>query len=1059
VGGSIVERAAVSLDAVLRRPVLSAVDAESAVQRNWGVDGRAEALPGERDRNFLVTAGDGRRYVLKVAGSEEDPAVIDCQVQVVERLSRLTSYQWPEPVPSLAGAATVDVDLGGQRHTARLLTWVPGVPLAAVRPQRAGLLAETGALMGAVDLELAGFEHPGARRRLYWDPRLGCEVVAHCLPDVGDAHRRAVEGHMAAVDTRLDALARLPVGVIHGDGNDYNVLVGPPDADDPLAPRRVVGLVDMGDVVESWVAADPAIAAAYAMLGKRDPLAAAGHVVKGYHAVRPLSEAEAEAIYPLILLRMCTSVCLAAHQRRLAPGDAYLSVSEASALALLERLAGVSPDFACYALRATCGFEPCTRGRQVGRWLLGHESELGPIMHFREGKGDGRGDPAAPALVFDLGIGSVEVGDLPGRGDADAWTSLLFDRLRAAGAALGVGRWDETRGWYTTDAYRVDGDDGPEWRSVHIGLDLFAPPGTEVLTPLDGVVHAVRDNAAPLDYGPTVVLEHVVDGGALRFHTLYGHLDPECLTRLGQGQHVQRGDLLARVGAPPRNGGWAPHVHVQVVADLLGRDGEFPGVARPSERVIWRSLSPDPWPLTGLPRPHDAARPGPPQAGILAARRERIGASLSVSYRRPLHIVRGWMQHLFDADGRRYLDAVNNVAHVGHCHPRVGRAIAEQAAVLNTNTRYLHELLVRYAERLRATLPEPLCVCFFVCSGSEANELALRLARAHTGRRDVVVLQGAYHGNTNTLIELSPYKYRGPGGAGPSPYVHEAAVPDPYRGRYRDGEGSAARYADDVARACVEAGAAGGVAAFFAESLPSCAGQIQPPDGYLAEAFRRVRNAGGVCVADEVQVGLGRVGTHFWGFETQGAVPDIVTMGKPLGNGHPLGAVVTTAAIASSFSNGMEYFNTFGGNPVSCAAGLAVLEVLEAEELQRRALVSGERLCRGLHELASRHPLIGDIRGYGLFLGVELVRDRGARTPAGPEATYVAERMRDRGILLSTDGPDHNVLKLKPPLVFTADDADRLVETLDEVLGEDPVQRATAAGAPRVAVEPTGSRA
>jgi 4-aminobutyrate aminotransferase-like enzyme len=398
---------------------------------------------------------------------------------------------------------------------------------------------------------------------------------------------------------------------------------------------------------------------------------------------------------------------------------------------------------------------------------------------------------------------------------------------------------------------------------------------------------------------------------------------------------------------------------------------------------------------------------------------------------------------LYDADGRTYLDAVNNVPHVGHCHPRVVDAGRRQMAVLNTNTRYLHERLVEYAERLCATLPDPLRVCYFVNSGSEANELALRLARCVTGSRETIVVDVAYHGNTNAAVEISPYKFDGPGGSGAPPHVHVVPTPDAYRGVYQEhGEDAASRYASHVA-ATVDRLAADGrrPGAFIAESILSCAGQIVLPPGYLHAAYEAVREAGGLCIADEVQVGFGRVGSHFWAFETQGVVPDIVTMGKPIGNGHPLGAVVTTPEIARAFANGMEYFNTYGGNPVSCAVGLAVLDVVRDERLQDRARDVGAHLLAGLRALMSRHPLIGDVRGLGLFVGVELVRHRDTREPAGTEAGLVANRMRDRGVLVSTDGPFHNVLKIKPPLCFTAWDADHLVSTLDGILGEDYLQR------------------
>jgi 4-aminobutyrate aminotransferase-like enzyme len=363
-------------------------------------------------------------------------------------------------------------------------------------------------------------------------------------------------------------------------------------------------------------------------------------------------------------------------------------------------------------------------------------------------------------------------------------------------------------------------------------------------------------------------------------------------------------------------------------------------------------------------------------------------------------------------------------------------------AVLNTNTRYLHPSILRYAARLSAILPEPLSVCFFVCSGSEANELALRMARAATGGRDVIVVGGAYHGNTQTLVDVSPYKHAGPGGAGAPPWVHTVPMPDDYRGLYRRGDPERGRrFAAHVGEAAARIREHGArPAAFLCESLLSCGGQVELPPGYLEAAYGHARNAGAVCIADEVQVGFGRVGTRFWGFQTQGVVPDIVTMGKPIGNGHPLGAVVTTPQIAAAFANGMEYFNTFGGNPVSCEIGLAVLDVIEDERLQDRALRVGGRLKKGLQRLAERHPIVGDVRGLGLFLGIELVLDREGRAPAAREAAYVVERMKGHGILLSTDGPDHNVIKMKPPLAFSKADADRAIEAYDRVLSEDFVR-------------------
>jgi 4-aminobutyrate aminotransferase-like enzyme len=366
----------------------------------------------------------------------------------------------------------------------------------------------------------------------------------------------------------------------------------------------------------------------------------------------------------------------------------------------------------------------------------------------------------------------------------------------------------------------------------------------------------------------------------------------------------------------------------------------------------------------------------------------------------------------------------------------VVRAGQEQMAVLNTNTRYLSELLNEYVERLTATLPEPLRVCYLVNSASEANELALRLVRAYTHRRDMIVLDAAYHGHTSALIDLSPYKHAGPGGAGAPEWVHTAPLPDDYRGPYKRSDPLAgekyAAHVGDIIRELAEHGR--GLAGFIAETCPSVGGQIILPPGYLAEVYRRVRAAGGLCIADEVQTGLGRVGSHFWAFHAHGVVPDIVVMGKPLGNGHPMAAVVTTREIADAFDNGMEFFSTFGGNNVSCAVGLAVLDVLRDEQLQEHALRVGERMLAGLRPLVDQYSIVGDVRGSGMFLGVELVRDRETLEPATEEASFVANRMREEGILLGTDGPFHNVVKIRPPMPFDAANADCLVDAFERVL-------------------------
>jgi len=1004
----------------------------------YGFGAAAGPLPSERDQNFLLTLSDGRRFVLKIANAAEDRAALDLQNRAMDHLAGADEpLPCPRLVRSLAGREIETVSaLSGRPHFVRLVTYTEGVPLGTVRPRTKALLTDLGRTMGRFASRLQTFDHPAARRDFIWDLAHGPETVRRLLPLVtGPEPRAAVERMLSSIETVPAAKwARLRRSVIHNDANDYNVIVGPPGKGlDGIGARRVAAVIDLGDMIHSYSAAEAAVACAYAMLDQGDPLAAASAVITGFNSFLPLTEDEIDVLFHLIRLRLVLSMAIAARQTSLKPENDYLSISQGSVRELLPRLEAIPPGFACASFRRACGLAPSPEGDRVAAWLGSHKCGFAPVT--------GLDLAAAKRTVFDLSVGSPLVENLKIAEDTSALTKLLFGEMERTGSDVGVGRYDEARFIYTSPIFRNPADPLAEGRTVNLGIDLFQAPGTPVAAPLGGTVHSVRDNACRGDYGPTVILQHAPNDGPV-FFTLYGHLSRRSVAGLAPGRTLTRGEAFAAIGPAPENGDWPPHLHFQAIADLFGAEGDFPGVCRASEKDVWLSLCPDPNLILGIPE-SDLADPHLRPAEILALRKEIIGPTLSISYRAPLKIVRGAGTWLYNETGQAYLDAVNNVPHVGHSHPRVVRAVREQAAVLNTNTRYLHENLVRYAARLKEKLLDPLGVLFFVNSGSEANDLALRLTRNFTGARDMVVVDVGYHGNLSSLIEISPYKFDGPGGAGRPPQTQVAGLPDLYQGPYRAGDADAGRkYAESVREALDRIAAEGRrPAGFIAESILSCGGQIVLPDGYLAAAYAHVRAAGGVCIADEVQVGFGRVGTHFWGFETQGVVPDIVTMGKPIGNGHPLAAVATTREIADAFVTGMEYFNTFGGNPVSCAAGLAVLDIMEEERLQERALRVGARLKAGLERLKDKHPIVGDVRGMGLFLGVELVLDRESRARATAQAAYTAERMREEGILISTDGPFRNVLKIKPPLSFSESDSDLFVRTLDRILSEDPLRR------------------
>lgn len=1005
----------------------STSDAERLARDLFGLHGTAQRLPGEYDDNFHLRCDDRAQFVVKIVHSGQPRAIVEMQCAALLYLAQHSpALALPRIHPSLDGMPLATTQLAGEQRLLWVLQYLPGRVMADAKPQTDALLDSLGALLGRLDAALAGFDHTAADRELKWDLSRAGWIRAHLNaisePTQRQLVTRALERYEAEV---VPALGGLRTSIIHGDANDYNVLV------DGIGDQcRVVSLIDFGDMLRCPTVCEPAIAAAYALLGKADPLAAAAAVIAGYHAEYPLSEAEIALLFPLIVMRLAVSVTNSALRKTLEPDDPYLTISEAPAWAALEQLDRIQPPFAHYVFRHACGLPPVPHATAVCDWLAAQRGSFAEVLP---------GVQHAPTLVFDLSVGSLFLGADPAAAETGALSRRIVAAMDDAGVAFGIGRYDEARLIYTSDNFASGAHATDERRTIHLGIDLFVPADTPMFAPLAGTVVCTANNAARLDYGPLLILEHRTSDG-LPFFTLYGHLAAESLERSPVGRRVAAGERLGSIGAPPINGDWPPHLHFQIILDLLGLGRDFPGVAYASQRDLWRALSPDANLILGIAS--EAFPPPEPTKGeTLAARRVRLGGNLSISYREPLKIVRGWRQHLYDETGRAYLDVYNNVPLVGHSHPRIVAAAQAQLGLLNTNTRYLHDTILCYAERLTALMPEPLRVCFFLNSASEANELALRLARAYTGQRDTIVLDAAYHGHTTTLVDISPYKFNGPGGTGQRPWVHIAPIADDYRGPYRrDDPQAGTKYAAHVAELLAGIAPPRNIAAFIAESLPSVGGQIVFPEGYLAAAYQHVRARGGVCIADEVQVGFGRLGSHTWGFETQGVIPDIVVLGKPIGNGFPLAAVVTTAAIADSFDNGMEFFSTFGGNPVACAAGLAVLDVLRDEQLQANALRVGNQLLAGMREIVERHPLVGDARGSGLFLGLELVRDRTTLEPADHEASYLVNRMRQCGILAGTDGPYHNVIKLRPPLCFTEQDAIFLLETLDRLFQEDALQ-------------------
>ncbi|SCM66512.1 aminotransferase class III-fold pyridoxal phosphate-dependent enzyme [Donghicola eburneus] len=992
---------------------------QTALAQHWGITAELSPLDGEYDLNFLAKADDDSGYILKVMRTGCEAWLVDMQVSAFEHITaKRPDLPCPVVVRAAGGASVVTLkDETGAERLAWVLRQLPGRCYAHVAPKSRALIHQIGQVLGGTALALADFEHAGLVRDFKWDLMRAGWIADQtgCIPD--PARRRIVEGIHARFAALKPALDALPHQAIHNDANDYNILVEGTWND----ARRVSGLIDLGDMCAAPRVCDLAIAAAYIVLDHPKPEAALAAFVAGYHEANPLAAQEVDLIWPLLRMRLAVSVVNSTLMAAENPDDPYVTISQAPAWRFLEGCA-LHGGLLSARLRAACGLPVVEGADRVATWL---DRERG---HF------------APLMGCDLSqapLGSLSV-------EESAWPQNPFHMPLEEAARVGeefedhgrmwLGYYHEPRLIYAEPAFRKGPWKASDRRTVHLAVDVFAPVGTPMFAPLRGEVFIAEYRAGHLDYGGVIILRHETPEGD-PFFTLYGHLDQEFLDRLRVGQVIEKGEEFCRLGDPSMNGGWAPHVHFQLALTTEGIEADWPGVGDPDEMYLWRAVCPNPAALLNLPDDKLCYVPTD-KAGIRQGREAHFGGNLSLTYDDPVMLVRGWRHHLFDEWGRPYLDAYNNVPHVGHAHPRIQAVAADQLRRINSNTRYLHPAQTAFADKILSKMPGHLQVCYFVNSGSEANELALRLARAHTGAKGMVTPDHGYHGNTTGAVDISAYKFNKPGGVGRADWVELVEIADDYRGSFRRNDPERAqKFADLVDPAIASLRQKGqGVAGFIAETFPSVGGQIIPPKGYLSAVYAKFRAAGGICIADEVQTGLGRLGEYYFGFEHQEVLPDVVVLGKPIGNGHPMGVVVTTKAIAESFDNGIEFFSTFGGSTLSCRIGREVLQIVDDEGLQENARVIGGQLMAGLKALEAKHDCVGDVRGMGLFLGVELIRTDGSE--ATEICAYVKNRMRDHRILIGSEGPRDNILKIRPPLTIEAEDAGMIIAVLDQVLGE-----------------------
>ncbi|KQZ24339.1 aminotransferase [Microbacterium sp. Root553] len=972
----------------LVRPDVTAADAALIARECYGIAAAATELGSNQDRNFVLVEPDGARSVLRVDNPVFGDETRDAQHAALDAY-RAAGVAVPAVLPGLDGALT-------QRwrgFAVRRSEFADGEALVDAGYLAPVVLAEFGTLAAASVTALAALDHPGLDRAQMWDMRVAAEQVRRLAPSISDAALRtavvtAAEEATAALE---HVSARLPVQPIHGDLTDDNV-TGRRGDDSRLHPHVVL---DLGDLGLGWRVAELAVCVSSMLHHEPERPLRTLETITAFHADAPLSGEEALALWPLVVLRSALLVASGWRQLEIDGDNDYARERIAGEQAIFDAATSVPLVEATEIVRDAVGFGA------AGPDLPAHPApELSMLLPDIDGR----------VVVIDPGVESDELA-------AGLWQSpdaeeRLIGDAHSRGARVAVMPY----GVYRLTRTAVDSADTAATWPTETELHVAPGPSVRLLAPISGDLRTS-------DEGLSLAVD---DDWEIELRG--AHLES---SRTGG---VEAGESIGRLAASFENR--------VITVGVRRRDAppqpSDPAAARrvaPERVAAWRRFTADPAPLLGLPS--HAQRD---EADEELRRRERIFAEAQERYyERPPQIERGWRHHLVDTTGRSHIDMVNNVAGLGHGHPAVADAAARQLRRLATNSRFLFRDLAEYSERLLALMPQGsgLDTVLLVNSGSEAVDLGIRLAQAASGRRTVVALREAYHGWTMATDAVTTSAYDNPDALSTRPdWVHVADVPNRFRGTYR-GEDTADRYLADLAADLDRLSADGrDPAAFLCESVLGNAGGVVLPDGYLRGAYALIRDRGGLCIADEVQVGFGRMGTSFWGFEQSGVVPDIVTIAKPMGNGFPIGGVITSKRIADALSDQGQFFSSGGGSTLSCRVGLAVLDAMVEDDLQRNAHEVGSRLAEALRGLAHRHPLVGPVHGVGLYLGVELVRDRETLEPAAAEAAAICERMRELGVIVLTTSERSNVLKIKPPLCLTAESADHAVAMLDRVLSE-----------------------
>ncbi|MBN3861072.1 aminotransferase [Pseudomonas frederiksbergensis] len=959
--------------ASLPSPHVSAAQALELLEEHYGLSGQLQALGSQQDLNYRVDSEQGR-FVLKICRGDYSVLELQAQHAGLKHLAEHSGVQVPRVIPAKNGVDLLSLEIGGQAVHVRLLDYIDGQSLTHLDHLNHSVVAGFGRLCGEMDLALADFDHPGLERTLQWDARHANALIAHLLPVIKDDQQRTLMAEAAEQAERhlLPLVDKLPVQAIHMDITDDNVVW----QRDAQRQWQLQGVIDFGDLVRTWRITDLSVTCA-ALLHHAggDPFYILP-AVRAYHAVNPLQHEELLALWPLIVARSAVLVLSGEQQVSIDPGNEYSRDNLTHEWEIFRVAASVPLELMEAAILTA-----------VGQSLpsIGSES-FAPLL------------PSLVGREFAL----IDLGVLSPHFEAGNWEQQGIDLrlLREAAAAHGLAA--SRYGQYRLSQTRPDSASEPDTFPLHVALQV--PDGTAVEAPFAGVIHIEGQSLLQLD-GPELSVR------------LWG-VTPS----VRSGAALVKGQVLGSVGGP------------LIVQLCRSTQLDAPLFCTPSRAAAWQALCPSPAALLGLAC--DAEEELDPQA-LLARRDASFARSQKHYYVDPPRIERGWRNHLIDMQGRSYLDMLNNVAVLGHGHPRMAAVASRQWSLLNTNSRFHYAAIAEFSERLLKLAPDNMDRVFLVNSGTEANDLAIRLAWAYSGGRDMLSVLEAYHGWSVAADAVSTSIADNPKALSSRPdWVHPVTAPNTYRGEFR-GPDSAPDYVRSVEHNLAKiAGQKRQLAGFICEPVYGNAGGISLPPGYLKQVYALVRAQGGVCIADEVQVGYGRMGKFFWGFEEQGVVPDIITMAKGMGNGQPLGAVITRREIAEALEAEGYFFSSAGGSPVSCRIGMAVLDVMEEEKLWENAQVVGGYFKERLEALIDQHPLVGAVHGSGFYLGVELVRNRETLEPATEETTALCDRLRELGIFMQPTGDYLNILKIKPPMVTSRQSVDFFVDMLSKVLDE-----------------------